>query len=65
MKKRLKSIRIELPKGVYYDILSAGAKLHGASSLSSYILRAATTYTTEYLREKKEELDVLKEKSDD
>ena len=58
-KRRLRSIRIELPRGLYYDVLSAGAKLHGAPSLSKYLLNAAMTYTTEYLKDKKIELDKI------
>lgn len=59
--RRLTSIRIELPKGLYYDVLTAGAKLHGAPSISKYVLNAAMTYTQDYLEKKKEELDERKE----
>lgn len=62
-KKALKDVRITLPKGLYYDVLTAGAKLHGAPSLSKYIINAAMTYTQTYLQEKKDELDKLKEGS--
>jgi hypothetical protein len=56
-KKRLRDVRIALPKGLYYDLLTAGQKLHGSPSLSRYILNAAMTYTTEYLKKKKEQID--------
>lgn len=62
-KKRLKDVRVVLPKGLYYDVLTAGAKLHGAPSLSKYILNAAMTYTQTYLQEKKDELDKRKEEA--
>ena len=61
MSKRLKNVRIELPRGLYYDVLTAGAKLHGAPSLSKYILNAAMTYTQTYLEGKKDELEQRKE----
>ena len=54
--KRLKSVRIELPKGMYYEVLAAGAKLHGAPSMSKYILNAAMTYTKEWLDKKQAEI---------
>ena len=56
-KKQLKDIRIELPKGMYYEVLVAGAKLHGAPSMSKYILNASLAYTKTYLEKKKAEID--------
>ncbi len=54
--KRLDSVRIVLPKGVHYDLLKLGADLHNAPSLSIFILNAAMTYTTNYVKEKEYEI---------
>ncbi len=64
-KRPLRSIRIELPRGLYYDVLDACTKLHGAPSISKYILNAAMTYSEGYLKDKKAELDKRKEEPDE
>ena len=64
MKKQLRNIRIQLPRGIYYDVLEVGRKLHGAPSLSKYILTAAMSYTKQYIEEKKDELDKRKDEAD-
>ncbi len=64
-RKRLTEVRIDLPKGLEYEILEACAELHGAPALSRYILTAALSYSTAYLKEKAEECKKKKEESSD
>jgi len=63
MKKQLRNIRLTLPKGIVYDVLEVGRKLHGAPSLSKYIMTAALSYTKNYIEEKQSELDKRKEEA--
>lgn len=59
-KKPLRSVRIELPKGMHYQVLDVAARAHGAPSLSKYILNSAMTYSVKYLEDKKEEIEQRK-----
>ena len=60
-RKPLRAIRIQLPKGIEYEALELGRILHGASSLSRYILTAAMTYTNQFIRER---ADAINQTSD-
>ena len=51
-RKPLRSVRIEIPKGMYEEALSLGKELHGAPSLSRYIITAAMSYTKQFLEER-------------
>ena len=51
-RKSLRSVRIELPKGMYTQALELGQELHGAPSLSRYILTAALSYTKTFMEER-------------
>tara|TARA_B100001094_G_C17969891_1_gene689776 strand:- start:69 stop:335 length:267 start_codon:yes stop_codon:yes gene_type:complete len=55
-KKKLDRVMIKLPEGLYYETLEVGAQLHGAPSLSKYILTAALSYTKQCLEERAEYL---------
>ena len=63
-RKKLRDVRIKLPKGVTYELLDLAARLHGAPSMSKYILTAAMSYTDQYIRKKKEELDERRDNTD-
>ena len=63
-RKKLRDVRITLPKGVSYELLDLAARLHGAPSMSKYILTAAMSYTDQYIRKKKEELDERRDDKD-
>ncbi len=63
-RKKLRDVRITLPKGVSYELLDLAARLHGAPSMSKYILTAAMSYTDQYIRKKKEELDERRDDTD-
>ena len=63
-RKKLKSIRIQLPTSVYYDALETCRVLHGAPSLSKYILNAAMTYSREFLEAKNDEIEARQAEAD-